>query len=541
MQINEPAFVIGIDFGTDSARAVLIDARTGEVAGKGLSQYRRWTDKLFCSPADKIFRQHPSDYLESLDEAVMLALSSAGPATGRYLKSICVDSTGSSPAPVDALGRPLALDPEFKDDPAAMFYLWKDHSSSVEAQEFNSAAAAWKGEDYLRFQGIYSCEWFWAKILNGIRRNRRFRDIAWNWIEECEWITAELCGAGPRFARSATAAGHKALWHSAFGGLPSRDFLSSIDPYLGLVYDRYTPPLTPNQAVGVLNPYWRSRWNVADSVKVCGSLFDAHAGAVGCGIKPGTMIKVVGTSAVDMMVAKSESLVIKDAKRLFGMAENSIIPGFLGIEAGQAAFGDVFMWLENIVLWPERRQEANAGADSILARLNRECLDRPLPKSLALDWFNGRRYPDDNDRVKAAIFNLDLGVDLPDLFQSLVAGVVFGAKRMFDSYLASGIGIDEIICAGGIAGKSPYIMQVMADVFGKNVGVSASEEACAVGSAMYAACGSGLFESIFAAQKIFGEGRIRKYSPNPNKTPVYRELYRKYLLAGEFVEHNLVG
>lgn len=539
MQIDSPAFVIGIDFGTDSVRAILVDVGTGEIAGKGLSHYRRWADKLYCHPSDKVFRQHPSDYLESLDEAVMLALSSAGSITGRYLKAICVDSTGSTPAPADEDGRPLALRPEFKDDPAAMFYLWKDHSSSAEAEEFNAAASSWRGEDYLRFQGIYSSEWFWAKILNGVRHSKAVRKAAWNWIEECEWITAELCGAGPNFARSATAAGHKALWHSAFGGLPSRDFLVSIDPYLGLIHDRYTPPMTPNQVVGELAPHWRSRWNVADGVKICGSLFDAHAGAVGCGIKPGTMVKVVGTSAVDMMVERAENLASHDTKRLFGMAENSIIPGFLGIEAGQAAFGDVFMWLENLALWSERRSGTAAKAESILNQLNQECLGKPPSNVLALDWFNGRRYPDDNDRVKGAFFNLDLGVDLPDLYQALVVGVVFGAKRMFDGYLDSGIVINDIVCAGGVAGKSPYIMQVMADVFEKNVGISASSEACAVGSVMYAACGAGIYDSIFKAQKIMGEGQVRKHVPDRSKVHLYQELYDKYLAAGNFVERQL--
>lgn len=297
--------------------------------------------------------------------------------------------------------------------------------------------------------------------------------------------------------------------------------------------------MTPNQVVGELAPHWRSRWNVGDGVKICGSLFDAHAGAVGCGIKPGTMVKVVGTSAVDMMVERAENLSSRDTKRLFGMAENSIIPGFLGIEAGQAAFGDVFMWLENLALWSERRSGAAAKAESILNQLNQECLGKPPSNVLALDWFNGRRYPDDNDRVKAAFFNLDLGVDLPDLYQALVVGVVFGAKRMFDGYLDSGIVVNDIVCAGGVAGKSPYIMQVMADVFEKNVGISASSEACAVGSAMYAACGAGIYDSIFKAQKIMGEGQVRKHVPDRSKVHLYQEPYDKYLAAGNFVERQL--
>ena len=536
--MTETCLVMGIDFGTDSVRVILVDAKNGDIAGKGIANYRRWADQLYCQASENRFRQHPADYLESLDKAAQLAFSQAGNKSGRFLESVCVDSTGSTPAPVDRSGRPLALLPEFSDNPNAMFFLWKDHTASAEAAEFNSHAASWPGEDYLRYQGLYSSEWFWAKILKAVRSDKKVREAAWNWIEECEWITAELCGGMVNFPRSATAAGHKALWHSSFAGLPARDFLIGLDSYLGAIYDRYRAPVTPDKAVGLLGRVWRERWQTREGVMVAGSLFDAHAGAVACGVRPGVLVKVIGTSAVDMAVEKPENIKSQDTRKLFGMAENSIIPGYTGIEAGQAAFGDAFKWLEQIISWQSGETSENTSGRNILTSLNSACEKRPPPTALALDWFNGRRYPDGNDNVKAGIFNLDLGVDAPGLYQALSLGVVFGAKRILAGMLASGITIREIICAGGVARKSTYTMQLLADVLDMDISVSACDEACAKGAAMYAACAAGLQPSLFAAQEALGDGFLKKYKPNQQFKETYRCLYKKYLAAGYFIEEN---
>lgn len=528
--MGEAMFVMGIDFGTDSARAVIVDPMTGGIAGRGISIYRRWADLLYCDPAASHFRQHPLDYLESLEKAGRAALTEAGKLAGKSLRGVCVATTGSTPCPVDADGMPLALSAEFADNPNAMFFLWKDHSSSSEAAEINERAASWKGEDFLRYQGLYSSEWFWAKMLRAVRKDQTVRNAAQNWIEECEWITAELCAAGPSFARCCTAAGHKALWHSAFGGLPSRDFLVSLDPHLGLVHDRYTAPVPPDRKVGVLCRKWLDKWGLDGEVPVCGSIYDAHAGAVGVGIRPGTLVKIVGTSAVDMAIEKAENIIPGETKTLFGMAENSIIPGYVGVEAGQAAFGDVFKWLERLMSW------SGGDGKTILAALGKACENRPLPRALALDWFNGRRYPRTNDLAKACVFNLDLGVDAPEMYQALALGVAFGARRMMEGFLRGGIRIDAVVCAGGIAGKSPYIMQALANAFGKDVGVSACTEACAKGAAMYAAVVAGTHQTIFAAQDAMGDGLAETYAPDRAATREYEILYRRYLAAGEFME-----
>lgn len=529
-----PALVMGIDFGSDSVRVLVVDAATGDIAGKGVAPYRRWADGLYCDPSGSRFRQHPLDYLESLEQASGLALAEAGANAGSLLRGVCVDSTGSTPAPVDETGRPLALRPEFADNPNAMFFLWKDHTATREADEFNSAADAWPGEDYLRYQGLYSSEWFWAKILKAVRDDEAVRRAARTWIEECEWITAELCGLGPGFIRSACAAGHKALWHSAFGGLPSRAFLAGLDPYLGQVHDCFTPPLPSDQAAGTLSPVWRERWNAGDDVVVASGLFDAHAGAVACGVRPGTLVKVIGTSAVDMLVERAENISAGDTKHLFGMAENSIVPGLVGIEAGQAAFGDVFRWFESLLCW--RGTDSEKADGTVLARLNDACFGKAPSRVVALDWFNGRRYPRANDNARACVANLALGVDAPAFYQALVTGVAFGAKRMLDGFVESGIAVNDIVCAGGVAKKAPFVMQTLADVLERTVAISASEEACAQGAAMFAALAAGLHPSLAACQDAMGDGVVRRYEPNTEHQGVYKRLFAEYLGTGDFME-----
>ncbi len=534
--MTQPALVLGLDFGTDSVRALAVDAGNGAIAGKGAAPYRRWSEGRYCRPEASVFRQHPRDYLEALDQAVRGALGEAGRGSGALLRAVCVDATGSTPCPVDANGQPLALSEEFAENPAAMFYLWKDHSSVKEAEEFNRRAGSWPGEDYLRFQGIYSSEWFWAKILRGLGEEPRLRRSAVNWIEECEWITAVLAGAGGRFQRAATPAGHKALWHSAFGGLPARDFLASMDPYLGLIHDAYTAPKTPDQVVGHLAEPWRSSWGTGDRVAVCGGLFDAHAGGVGCGVRPGVLVKVIGTSAVDLLVAKPGDITAADTKHLFGMAENSILPGYIGIEAGQAAFGDVFRWFERLLAWPRAALGKEPEPGSILNLLNETCLERPLPSVLAVDWLNGRRYPRDNSSVKAGLVNLHLGTDAPGLYQALVIAVAFGARRMLEGFVASGIEVKEVICAGGVARKSPYVMQTLADVLRREVAVSEEDEACAKGAAMFAALAAGRQPDIVTAQAAMGGGVGRRYFPRASLDAEYDKLYSGYLRLGDFME-----
>ncbi len=522
-----------------------MNARTGGMEGEAIAEYPRWKDKLYCHPEANEFRQHPRDYLEALDAVVRDALSSAGSSSVRHVKSICLDSTGSTPGPVDEKGRALALLPEFEDDLNAMFFLWKDHASTKEAQEINEAASRWEGPDYLRFQGYYSSEWFWAKILHAARLSEKVMHSARTWIELCEWLPGILRGtdSATNMYRSACAAGHKALWHRSFGGLPPRRFFESIDPYLAVIHDSYaTPPRTPDVPIGTLCTEWAEKWNLSSDVVIAGSQFDAHAGAVGAGIRPGVLVKVMGTSSVDLAVEDAEKLSTTGTKEYFGQAEDSILPGYVGIEAGQAAFGDVFAWLKGILLWAERASGQKTQTESLenglLPMLEEKCVSQPFtpPVAISLDWFNGRRYPFTGSQLKSAIVGLDLSTDVIDIYRSLVAGAAFGARRILNGFLDSGIVVDAITALGGVARKSPFIMQTMADVLNRRIAVLDTDQVCAKGCAMYAAVAARVLPNITVAQEVFASKAQKEYQPNANASGVYSELYRRYLSLGAFVE-----
>jgi len=557
--MSDNGYVIGVDFGTDSVRAIVADTRNGEVLGAETAYYRRWSEGKYCEPAQNQFRQHPQDYVDGLDASLRGALKSAGRAVAQKVGGIAVDTTGSTPCPVNESGVPLALLPEFADNPHSMFHLWKDHTAIQEASEINQLAAAWGGVDYLKYQGRYSSEWFWAKILHSSRIDRRVKEAAYAWVEHCDWIPALLTNRihPQQMYHSACAAGHKALWHSEFGGLPERDFLARLDPYLGLVRDHYgQSPQTADVCVGKLTSGWAKRLGLSPDVIVGGSSFDAHAGAVGAGIAPEILVKVIGTSTVDMLIAQPEQLHGKDLRAICGQAEHSIMPGFVGIEAGQAAFGDVYAWFKDLLLWPlqqilpvvatltaeQKRALIEELTAKLLPELARQCeaqVSIEQMNVIALDWLNGRRYPQGNESVAAAIAGLHIGVQAPQLYYALVLATACGARRIVESFLTAGLPIKQIIAVGGIAQKSPFVMQALADVLNRPIAVSAATEACAKGAAMYAAVAAGLYSTLQEAQAAMGDAYQAVYAPRAPHVKHYQEFYRQYLRLGDVIERQL--
>jgi L-ribulokinase len=349
-------YVIGLDYGTDSVRALIVNAITGEEAGTGVSSYKRWKNNAYCDATQNRFRQHPLDYIESLEEALKEALGKAPSGVADNITAISVDTTGSTPVAVDREGVPLALHPEFAENPNAMFVLWKDHTAVREAAEINELAGSWGGVDYTKYEGgVYSSEWFWAKILHVLREDVKVREAAWSWLEHCDWIPALLTGVKDvtQVKRSRCAAGHKAMWHPDWDGLPSGDFLTRLDPLLTGLRDRlYTDTYTSDIAAGTISKEWAQRLGLPENVTIGVGAFDAHLGAVGGEIKPYYLSKVMGTSTCDMVVAPEGEMGDKLVKGICGQVDGSIIPGMLGLEAGQSAFGDVFAWFRNILLWP---------------------------------------------------------------------------------------------------------------------------------------------------------------------------------------------
>ncbi len=552
-------YVIGVDYGTDSVRTVVVDAANGKIEGTSVFEYPRWKQGLYCDPSINQFRQHPLDYIEGLEQSVKGALFGISPDVIGNIVGINVDTTGSTPVAVDKGGVPLSLRPEFECNPDAMFVLWKDHTSVKEAAEINELARAWGGVDFTKYEGgIYSSEWFWAKVLHVLRNNENVRKKAWSWVEHCDWIPALLTGnTDPlQLKRSRCAAGHKAMWHSEFNGLPDERFLTRLDPLLAGLRERlYNETYTCDTVAGQLSDEWAARLGLSTKVKVGVGSFDAHQGAIGGDIKPYHLIKVMGTSTCDMIVVPLEEAGDKLVAGICGQVDGSIVPGMLGLEAGQSAFGDIYAWFSKLLMWPvdeivskmswlddktrERIQTETAG--KIIAELSSQAENIPLEESsiIALDWMNGRRTPDANQALKGAITGLSLGSDAPRIFKALVEATAFGSKMINERFISEGIRIDGVIAIGGVAKKSPFVMQIVCDVLNMPIKVASSEQTCALGSAMAAAVVAGVYENIPSAQKAMGSGFEKEYNPDPVKAEKYKELYNKYKQLGTIIEKRL--
>jgi L-ribulokinase len=551
-------YVIGIDFGTDSVRSVVVNTGNGQIAGTSVFDYPRWKKGLFCEPSANQFRQHPSDYLEGLEKSVKGALTGLNQEIVNNIAGISVDTTGSTPVPVDIEGVPLSLKPEFENDPDAMFVLWKDHTGVKEAAEINKLAVTWGGVDFTKFEGgIYSSEWFWAKILHVLRNSEKVRNNAFSWVEHCDWIPALLCGnTNPlKLKRSRCAAGHKAMWHNDFGGLPDEIFLTKLDPLLTGLRDRlFKETFTCEVEAGNLSEVWAKKLGLSTRVKVGVGAFDAHLGAIGGEIKPYQLVKVMGTSTCDMLVAPMEEVGEKLVAGICGQVDGSIVPGMLGLEAGQSAFGDIYAWFGKLLMWPlteivsnmnwldekDRDRIRKESSDNIISELSKQAELIPLEETaiVALDWLNGRRTPDANQELKGAIAGLSLGSDAPRVFKALVEATAFGSRMINERFISQGIRIDGVIAIGGVAKKNPFVMQIVADVLNMPIKVAASDQTCALGTAMAASVVAGVHKDIHAAQKAMGGGFEKEYHPDPVRAKKYEILFLKYKKLGEFIEKN---
>ncbi|HVS96254.1 MAG TPA: ribulokinase [Puia sp.] len=536
-------FVIGVDYGTDSVRSLIVNAADGAEIASSTFYYPRWKDGRFCNPAENRFRQHPLDYVEGLQSTIRECLRQAGPAAARAVRAISVDTTGSTPVAVDASGTPLGLLPAFESNPNALFVLWKDHTAVKEAARINAHAAT-TPVNYLQFVGgVYSSEWFWAKLLHIIRVDEAVRKACYSWVEHCDWIPFLLTG-GKRVSdmkRGVCSAGHKALWASEFGGLPPDGFFSSLDPLLkGFTARLFTETYTADQAAGRLSPEWSERLGLSTDVVVGIGAFDAHMGAVGGQIEPYHLSKVMGTSTCDMLVAPLDEVDGRLVKGICGQVPGSIIPGMMGMEAGQSAFGDAYAWFRDILSWPLQQLVPDAGGliDKIIPELSRKAaaLQPTADAPLALDWFNGRRTPDANQLLKGAVSGLSLGTDAPRLFHSIAEATCFGAKAIVDRFVSEGIPVKGLIGLGGVAKKSPFIMQMMADVLDMPLRIHASEQTCALGAAMFAATAAGLYPKVEDAMSAIGKGFDASYTPDARRVKVYEGRYRQYTDLGAFIE-----
>lgn len=533
--------VIGIDFGTDSCRALIIDTTTGREVANFTSFYRRWKEGLYCNPSKNQYRQHPQDYIDSLEEVVRGATVLLSSEDIDKIVAIGIDTTGSTPCLTDKDGTPLALHAKHAENPNAMFFLWKDHTSIQETNEINELSRNWEIDYTSRSGGIYSSEWFWAKGLHALREDASIRKDAYSIIEHCDWMPALLTGnlKPEEVKRSRCAAGHKVMWAEEWNGYPSQEYLSTLDTLLNGFADHLNSnTYTSDVSAGKLTQQWANRLGLHKDTVVSVGIIDAHAGATGAGISANTMVKIVGTSTCDIVITPKQDLGSKLIPGVSGQVDGSVIPGLVGLEAGQSAFGDIYAWFKNILSWSLNLVDdvdVKSAEKKILEELTREAEKLPISEDsvVANDWLNGRRSPFANQTLKGAIMGLTLGTTAPEIFKSLVEATAFGSRAIMEHLKKEGVEVTEVIGVGGISQKSPFVMQTLSDVMGVSIKVAETEQAGALGAAIYAAVAAGVYDTIVDAQKTMCQGFSKEYTPNQERGPVYDKLYAKYLKIGE--------
>ncbi len=540
--------VIGADFGSDSCRVILVDALSGEIQATATKFYPRWMNGLYCNPESNQYRQHPSDYLDAFEQAVAEMMQPVTSLQRESIVGIAFDTTSSTVCLTDADGIPLALLPEFRDNPNAMFALWKDHTAVKEADEINELVRQWP-VDYNKYSGgRYSSEWVWSKVLHLLRKDEAISQKAFSWVEHCDWLPNFLCGINSPKERkySRCAGGHKAMWHEEWGGLPSEEFFQKLAPdFPNFLFRSYRETYTSDTVIGCLTDEWASRLGLKASVKVAVGSVDCHVGAVGSQIKPGIMVSVVGTSTCDILVAEKEQIGSSVIPGICGQVDGSVLPGLVGLEAGQPAFGDLYAWFRDLLVFPfqqlltqfdwldvnQQERLIKEMSEQMIPWLTSEAekLDINTNTVLATDWINGRRSPDADESVKATLTGLHLGSNAPAIFKALVDASTYGMKAIVDRYIENGMIVNEVIGAGGIAQKSSYVMQTMADVLGLPVKITKAKESCALGAAMFASVAAGVHASVQDAQDAMGQGFLKTYYPREEYAQIHRKRYQEYL------------
>jgi len=522
------AYTLGIDFGTNSARALVVRCRDGAEMGSAVAMYRSGDHGVLLDPRDPhLARQNPADYLAAMEECVRAALTAARRrgVSARALIGVGVDTTGSSPIPVDRRNRPLAADPKWRRHLAAQCWLWKDHTSWQEAAQITAAAARRRPAYIAKCGNTYSSEWFWSKIWRCLKVAPEVFRAAHSWVELCDWVPSVLAGVDDpaRVVRGICAAGHKALYSDEWGGLPDRKFLAALDPRLAALrdrlYDRAFDATTPAGAVG---PEWARRLGIPAGLPVAIGEFDVHYGAVACGIRAGTLVKVIGTSTCDCAVVAMDRKV-PDIPGICGIVPGAILPGFYGIEAGQSAVGDIFNWWVGTICGGDPDHHARLTAEA--ARL------APGESGvLALDWQNGNRTVLADPRLTGLLVGCTLHTSQAQVYRALIEGTAFGARKILERLSAYGVPTRHIVCAGGIAEKNALLMQIYADVTGCTLLVSGSNQACALGAAITAAVLAGAHRDFPSAQRAMVKLRRKTYRPHPGRRRTYDRLYRQYSL-----------
>jgi L-ribulokinase len=521
-------YTIGLDYGTNSVRALIVNVANGAEVASAFWDYAHGTAGVVLSRDPNLARQHPADYVNGAEITIRQALAAAKKSDKNFSPAqvigIGVDTTGSTPLPVDANGQPLAFSKKFANHPAAMAWLWKDHTGVNEAAEITALAKKMRPQYLAKCGGVYSSEWFWSKILKCLRVAPEVFNAAHSWIELADFVSAELAGtlAPDKFIAGVCAAGHKAMWNAKWGGYPDAEFLSKLNPKLAKLRSHLTPRVhSIDRAVGGLTESWARKTGLTARIPVAVGAFDAHLGAVGSGVAPGALVKIIGTSTCDIAISANTKK-LADVPGLCGIVDGSVLPGFFGLEAGQSAVGDIFNWFVNYIR-PHGEKFSHRSLDEAALKL------KPGESGLlALDWNNGNRTILVDQQLTGLLIGQTLYSTPAEIYRALVEATAFGALTIINRFEEFGVKINQVINCGGIADKSALTMQIYADVTGRPMKVSRSAQTCALGSAIAASVVAGAHKDFATAQKKMTGLKPKIYQPNPKAHKTYNELYALY-------------
>jgi L-ribulokinase len=522
-------YTVGLDYGTNSVRALVVDTANGREVATAVWGYEHGEAGVILSRDPNLARQHPADYIKGAEATIKKAIAGAKKAVKGFsadqIVGIGVDTTGSTPLPVDAKGQPLAFDKRFAKNPAAMAWLWKDHTGVAEAVEITELAGKIRPRYLAKCGGTYSSEWFWSKILHCLRTSPEVFNAAHSWVELADYVPAALTGTETpaRLTAGVCAAGHKAMYNENWGGYPDKDFLSQLGPKLGELRDRLCPRVrTIDSAVGGLTAGWSRKTGLPAGIPVAVGAFDAHLGAVGSGVAPGVLVKIIGTSTCDISVwPNTENLA--DVPGLCGIVNGSVLPGYFGLEAGQSAVGDIFNWFVNCLQPGGKKAGSHEELTKGAAKL------KPGESGLlALDWNNGNRTILVDQRLTGLLVGQTLYTTPAEIYRALIEATAFGALAIINRFEEYGVKIGQVVNCGGIAEKNPLVMQIYADVTGRPMKISRSAQTCALGAAIAGAVVAGAHKNFASAQKAMTGLKPRVFRPDPEAHAVYRGLYALY-------------
>jgi L-ribulokinase len=521
------AYALGIDYGTNSVRALVVACADGREVGTCVFDYPSGDQGILLDPRDPhLARQNPADYVAGLEASVSGALAAAEGQPGfsrSEVVGIGVDTTGSTPMPVDAKNVPLALDPRWKGNLAAQAWLWKDHTGAEEAAAITKAAAGHAPQYLAPIGGTYSSEWFWSKIWHCLKEAPDVFAAAHSWVELADYVPAVLAGISDpaKIQRCVCAAGHKAMYSDVWGGLPSKEFLKRLDPRLAELRDRlFDQAYAADRPAGTLSLEWAKRLGLRAGIPIAMGGFDAHYGAVGSGVRSGTLVKIIGTSTCDCAVASAKEKV-RDVPGICGIVNGSIMPGYYGIEAGQSAVGDILKWWVEGVCEGDEKRHAALSAEAARMKPGQSGL-------VALDWNNGNRTILVDPLLTGLLVGQTLHTTRAEVYRALIEATAYGARAIIERMSEYGVPIERVVCCGGIAEKNAVFMQIYADVLGRPMLVAGSPQTPALGAAIAASVAAGAHLSFEAAQEKMTELKEKRYTPDPGAKRVYDELYGVY-------------